>query len=269
MPGCAAYWPTRVQHKSADMAQKAEHEGEDVIHLSPETSHEELPDKLLDSIPAAVPVPMSPLVRAYQGAAFALSAALSPYLVIPGGTLGIVASQSGSRRQLIIWSSLSVFFSTIVPALFVLIQVLRGKITDIHVMEREQRGGPFIVAIVSSAISAGILRYMDAPIPVWSTGLILAVNGIVMLWITTFWKISMHVSVLAATVFAAIVTIPGVTHWQLLLMIPALIWARVTRGRHSIWQGIGGAGVACIITAGVLYSIKLWPRVASLLEQIA
>ena len=227
------------------------------------------PDELPENVPAAVAVPMSPFVRVYQGAAFGLSAALSPYLVIPGGTLGIVASQNASKRQLILWSSLSVFFSTVVPALFVLIQVLRGKITDIHVMEREQRGGPFAVAIVSSAISAGILHYMGAPIPVWSIGLVLAVNGIVMLWITTFWKISIHVSVLSATVFAAIVTIPGVTQWQLVLMVPALIWARVTRKRHSLMQGIGGAGIACIITGGVLYSIKLWPRVASILEQMA
>jgi len=233
-----------------------------------------LPEQIADSMPEAVPVPMSPIVRAYQGAAFALSALLSPYLVIPGGTLGIVASQptppgANTRRTLLLWSSLSVFFSTVVPALFVLIQVLRGKITDVHVMEREQRGGPFVVAIISSAVGAGVLKFIEAPPAVWSIGLVLAVNGIVMLWITSFWKISMHVSVLAATVFAAIVTIPGVTQWQLLLMVPALIWARVTRGRHSIWQGIGGAGVACIITAGVLYSIKMWPKVASLLQQTA
>ncbi len=222
-----------------------------------------------ETMPASVPVPLPPFVRAYQGAAFALSALLSPYLVIPGGTLGIVASQptppgANARRTLLVWSSLSVLFSTIVPALFVLIQVLRGKITDVHVMEREQRGGPFVVAIISSAVGAGVLKLIDAPASVWTLGLVLAVNGIVMLWITSFWKISMHVSVLSATVFAAIVTIPGVTHWQLLLLVPALIWARVTRGRHSLWQGVGGAGIACIVTAGVLYSIKMWPKVAAL-----
>ena len=232
------------------------------------------PSIVPDAVPDAVPVPLPPFVRAYQGAAFALSALLSPYLVIPFGTLGIVASQPtppgvNARRTLLLWSSLSVFFSTVVPALFVLIQVLRGKITDVHVMEREQRGGPFIVAIISSAVGAGVLLYIKAPTPVWSIGVVLAVNGIVMLWITTFWKISMHVSVLAATVFAAIVTIPGVTHWQLLIMIPALIWARVTRGRHSLWQGIGGASVACILTAAVLYSINMWPKVAALWQQNA
>ena len=78
-----------------------------------------------ESIPAAVPVPMSPLMRVYHGAAFGLSAVLSPYLVIPVGTVGIVASQELSQRGLVRWTFLSIFFSTIVPALYVLWQVVR------------------------------------------------------------------------------------------------------------------------------------------------
>jgi hypothetical protein len=225
-----------------------------------EDSTHELPP----GIPAAVEVPMPPLMRVYQGAAFALSALLSPYLVIPVGTVGIVASQpvppgQNARRSLLLWTSLSVFFSTIVPALFVVIQMLRGKITDVHVMEREQRGGPFLVAIFSSALGAGVLKYMGAPFPVWSVGLVLAINGIIMLWITSAWKISIHVSVLSATVLAGIMLIDGLPRWQLaalVCLVPALIWARITRGRHSIWQGIGGCGVASLVTFVVLGSLN-------------
>jgi len=211
--------------------------------------------------PTAVPVPMSPLWRAYHGAAFALSALLSPYIVIPVGTVGIVVTQAtppdqDARRTLLLWTLVSVFFSTAVPALFVVIQMLRGKITDVHVMEREQRGGPFLVAIFSSALGAGVLKWLEAPFPVWSVGVVLAFNGVIMLWITAFWKISMHVSVLSATVLAAILMIPGIPQWQLLLLIPTLIWARVTRGRHSFWQGVSGCGVAMLITSGVLFTLN-------------
>ena len=121
----------------------------------------------------------SPLLRARDGAAFALSAVLSPYLVIPGAPFGIVANQhvphgQNARRTLWMWSALSVFFSTVIPALYVVAQVLRGKITDVHVMEREQREGPFLVAILSSAVGAWAVKQFGAPYPVWSLNMVLA-----------------------------------------------------------------------------------------------
>lgn len=202
---------------------------------------------------AAVPVPLPPVVLAYQTAAFALSALLSPYLVIPAGTLGIVASQRASNSDLLRWTSLSILFSTVIPALYVVVQILRGKITDVHVMEREQRGGPFLVAVISSFVGAIVLRVLQAPPEVWSIGIVLGVNGIVLFWITSFWKISMHVAVLSATVLAAILVVPDAGVWRLVWLIPALIWARVTRGRHSVGQGLAACAVACLVTGTVLY----------------
>ena len=38
-------------------------------------------------------------------------------------------------------------------------------------------------------------------------------------------------------------------------MIPALMWGRWRRGRHTWAQGIMGCVVACAITAGTIYSI--------------
>jgi hypothetical protein len=192
--------------------------------------------------------------------AFALSALMSPYLVIPVGTVGIVASTSASRNDFLRWTILSVFFSTVVPALYVVIQIMRGKITDVHVMEREQRGGPFTVALVSSVIGALIIRQLGAPAEVWGVGLVLFVNGFVMLQITKFWKISMHVAVLSATILAALVMIEGVSPWALIWMVPALIWARVSRKRHTLQQGIAACGVSCILTYAVLYLILFLPR---------
>jgi hypothetical protein len=216
--------------------------------------------------PDVVAVPRSRRQAVRQSAAFALSALLSPYLVIPIGTTVIVASVALSRNEWLIWTSLSVLFSTVVPALYVLIQVWRGNITDIHVMEREQRGGPFLVAILSSALGAFVLRRLGADVRVWGIGAVLAANGIALLWISTHWKISMHVAVLSATVLAAVIMIEGVSLWSLAWMVPALIWARVTRGRHTLWQGLGGCFIASSLTAGVLrlvyapYVADFWPH---------
>jgi hypothetical protein len=218
----------------------------------------------------AVPQPES--VKIVQSLAFAFSALLSPYLVTPIGTVAIVASVPVSSREWLIWTLLSIFFSTVIPALYVLVQVWRGKITDIHVMEREQRGGPFLVAIFSSAVGALVLRKLGADVRVWGIGVVLATNGLVLFWISSHWKISMHVAVLSATILAATIMIEGVSLWGLAWMVPVLIWARITRGRHSIWQGIGGCLVSTLLTAAILrllyapYVADFWPHFFHRLE---
>lgn len=221
-----------------------------------------------DTVGPAVAVPQPLPLVVYHSIAFALSALLSPYIVIPLGTVLIVASQQGTRRQLVLWTSLSIFFSTVIPALYVVLQIVRGKITDIHVMEREQRSGPFVVAVISSAVGALVLWRIGAPGMVWGLGVVLLVNGLVLSWITTFWKISMHVAVLSATVLAAWIWVPGISAWGLGWMIPALMWARATRGRHSIWQGLAGCGVAGALTGGVLLVIRYWAVVGDSLRRL-
>jgi hypothetical protein len=223
-----------------------------------------MPDPVRE-IPDAVPVPMPPLQHFKQSVAFALSALLSPYLVIPVGTVAVVASVSFSRREWLIWTLLSILFSTGIPAMYVIIQVWRGRITDIHVMEREQRGGPFLVAILSSAVGALVLRNLGANVAVWGVGVVLAANGLILFWISAYWKISMHVAVLSSTILAAVMMIEGIALWNLAWMVPALIWARVTRKRHTVWQGLGGCAVSSTLTAGVLwllyspYVAQFWP----------
>ena len=207
--------------------------------------------------------------RLLDSTAFALSAILSPYLVIPFGTVGIVATRASGRNDFVLWTFLSVFFSTIVPALYVVFQIMRGKITDVHVMEREQRGGPFLVAVISVALGAFVLRAIGAPAVVWGIGLVLLVNGLVLSWITNFWKISMHVSVLTSVVIASIILIPDVSFWSLVWMIPALMWARAMRGRHSPWQGVAGCLVSGALTFGVFAAVRLWPMVEGAVQRVA
>jgi hypothetical protein len=253
--------PSASSRSASQVVPSDEKPGADVAPQLPPTPDMVAQDEPGKVAPAAVPLPQPLWMQFYSSLAFAFSALLSPYLVIPVGTVVIVASRSVGTRQFLLWTGLSVLFSTVIPALYVVIQILRGKITDVHVMEREQRGGPFFVAVASSATGALILRYLGAPAEVWGIGLVLMLNGIILSWITTFWKISMHVAVLSASVLSVLVMVKGVNVWSLVWMIPALMWARATRGRHSIWQGLAGCAVACGITGGALASINLWPRV--------
>ena len=223
------------------------------------SSHETAsPEALIEAgvVEDHVPVPLPMGSRIKNSLAFGLSAVLSPYLVLPIGTTGIIGSITLNRRTFLFYTAISIFFSTILPALYVVNEVRRGKITDVHIMDRTQRGGPFLIAIISSALGAWCLYAVGAPWNVWGISAALALNGIILTWITTFWKISMHVAVLSATVCAAILMLHDVTSWPLLLTIPALIWGRVTRGRHTLSQGLAGAFLAALITGGSLFGLN-------------
>ena len=198
--------------------------------------------------------------------AFLLSAVLSPYLVIPVGTVGIIYVRA--PREFWVWSAISLLFSTFLPLVYILIGMWRGTISDVHVMEREQRGGPFIVAIGGGFLAAFLLFLLGAPPSVWGLSVILAVNGLAILGITTFTKISVHVSVLSATVIGATVLHPSVPPFALLWLIPLLMWARARRGRHSWWQGIAGFCVASLITTVTIAALGLTDRLHWLWQRL-
>jgi len=198
--------------------------------------------------------------------AFLLSAALSPYIVIPIGTIGIVYARAPDHFWE--WAGLSLLFSTFLPLLYILVGMWRGTISDVHVMERTQRSGPFAVAIAGGFIAAFLLHTLGAPVSVWGLSAIQAVNGLAILAITAFWKISVHVAVLTATVIGATALHPGVPPFAFLWLVPLLMWARARRGRHSWAQGIAGFGVAALLTTATIAGLGLTDRLQWLWQRL-
>lgn len=234
----------------------------DSLQASPLAAGPHAPDK-------PPPAPQTAAQKFSDALAFFLSAALSPYIVIPVGTLYLVWARSRAVPELFWpWLGVSLFFSTALPVLFILYGIWRGTITDVHVMERTQRGGPFVVAILGSLVAAVALHWMGAPRSVWALSAILAVNGVAMLVITNYTKISIHVAVLSATILGASMLEPELPAKLLLWFIPALMWGRWRRGRHTWAQGIMGCVVACVLTAGTIYSIGLAQRLYQYVERM-
>ena len=200
--------------------------------------------------------------------AFLLSAVLSPYLVILFGTVGIVYARSDPQK---FWLHLaiSLFFSIALPTLYVLYGIKKGFISDVHVMEREQRNGPFAVAIGGSFLAGLILFLIGAAPSVWGLSVILVVNGLLIWLITLKTKISVHVSVLSATALGTTILHPEVPPLAFAWMVPALIWARWYRRRHTIWQGLGGAALSGLVTTLIIVLIGLGERVIQLLQRLA
>ncbi|MDH7568134.1 MAG: hypothetical protein QHJ73_00940 [Armatimonadota bacterium] len=188
-------------------------------------------------------------------AALLVSAVASPFVVLPVFAVAITARYSPDVAHFLRWSGIAVFFSTVVPLSYVLAGVRRGRLSDVHVMYREQRGGPFAVALVSSAVGTAVLKAVGAPAPLVAVGAAMVCNGVVFAAITTRWKVSLHLSVFAGCVACAAVLVDA-RFWALALFVPAILWARVRRTRHSPAQGAVAIAVAVAVTLAVLAGLN-------------
>jgi membrane-associated phospholipid phosphatase len=189
------------------------------------------------------------------GFALFISMAGSPFLT-PLYTMSIVVGNLvDNRRQFLVWASLISVFLIGVALSYVVVQVLRGKISDFHVSQQSQRHTPFIVAVCSSIVGAGFLWWMEAPWILMALASAFVMQGIFFGVLTRYRKISMHVAVMASCI-TALVLLLGWVAVPLIGFLPLQGWARVYRGRHTLGQVIAGALLAPLFT--ILILIPWW-----------
>jgi len=175
----------------------------------------------------------------------------SPLAVVALTIVAIHASHSAGDA--IKWAALGSVFAPLIPLLFLIRKVRRGAVTDIHVRERTQRP-PIIIAFLVSGIAAFvILGRLGAPPDILALIGAAVVACTVALTITMWWKISIHVGVVAGIV-AVFVLLFGPVALILLPLIPLVAWARVAVRDHTPRQVIGGALVGSIVS-GVTFAL--------------
>lgn len=146
------------------------------------------------------------------------------------------------------WAGFSVLFVAVIPFAYLIAQVARGRITDIHVRRREQRGAVFLVTLISWFIGVSLLYLLGGPRAVIALILIGAVALIVFGTITRRFKISLHVGVLTGIV-TIFVLLFGRGALVLVPLIPLVMWARVALRVHTLAQVSLGAFLGCGVSA--------------------
>jgi len=176
-----------------------------------------------------------------------LSLLFSPFVVPIAAILFLVRVYAQTWEQFALWASISVLFVDVLPFLYIYISVKLGKLTDIHVVIRGQRKAPLLFALLSALVGVFILHLLDAATGLIQLGISYVVNAIVFLFITQFWKISLHCGVVAGCVTAlAYIVTPKMAF--LFFLIPIVGWARIQKKRHTLIQTLAGAIVAIIVT---------------------
>jgi hypothetical protein len=190
-----------------------------------------------------------------DGVALLTSTAGSPFLT-PLYTSGVVVwTLAESTAELLMWGGLIAIFCIGVAMTYVLIQVLRGKISDVHVSQQSQRHMPFTVAVCSSIVGALGLWWLGAPWILVALGSSFVVQGIVFGLLTVYRKISMHVAV-SASCLTALILLFGWGAVPLIGFLPIQAWARIYRRRHTLGQVVAGAVLAPPLT--IMTLIPWW-----------
>jgi hypothetical protein len=190
--------------------------------------------------------------RFLDRSALYISAISSPYIVITCCALGIITIQAATIGQFLVWASTFIILGLLLPIGFILYGVKSGRYTDMHLMVREQRSEPFIIALVSTLLVMGGFYMENAPRSLLIMTALMFVNGFIFWFITQFWKISIH----AASLTGAIMLVALLIHpyfFVLLLSVPLVMWARIRRQRHTAWQTVLAVIVVITITLSTYY----------------
>lgn len=155
------------------------------------------------------------------------------------------ASNSGEG---LLWAFTYIGMVCLIPLLFIVIQVKRGVITDLHLEVREQRIAPFLVTLIGSGLAFGILRLIATTSVMPAFALFSFIQLAIMLGITLMWQISIH----AICIAGATVTSGLLFGWSVGLLIAPLIiivgLARIKLHRHTPAQVIIGALIGIVMT---------------------
>jgi len=150
----------------------------------------------------------------------------------------------GSTFQLLAITS---FFGCFLPLITVVYMLKRGIISDFYANDRDERLLPFMATIFSYTVGTVALMAVGAPEQIIALMACYIVNGVVLLLITTKWKISIHASGIASPV-TALVYLLGTRLLPLFILFLPIAWARVELKAHDKKQVTAGAIISSVLT---------------------
>jgi membrane-associated phospholipid phosphatase len=172
--------------------------------------------------------------------ALVLSSLFTPPLVAALAIFVIVIFYSHGYPKAIAWTFISVFLLIGPASICILISYYLGTIKDLNLSEREERLRPLSLSLLGAMIGTMIMLSREVPSPLLLAGFTLISELVVVIFITLFWKISMHTLTISAITTLLVLIFNGWLAMLYLLIFP-VAWARIYRKRHTLAQVSAGA----------------------------
>jgi membrane-associated phospholipid phosphatase len=180
---------------------------------------------------------------------------LAPAPIVAALLLVVAWRSASTTTEAMAWGLLAVLFASLLPFLFILRGVWRGRLSDHHVGIRQQRPMPLLVGIASVLIGLGLLTAWSAPRDLVALVGAMTVGLVVSLLVTLGWKISIHTAV-AAGAAVILVLVFGPPLLALSPVVGLIGWSRVEIGDHTPAQVATGAVLGAVVAAGAFSLLR-------------
>lgn len=149
------------------------------------------------------------------------------------------------------WSGgVAALFTCVLPFVILIGLVRAGKVVDHHVSERSQRAPVLAMAIVCVLAGLGLLIALGAPASVLAMVAALIAGIAVLAVVSLSWKVSGHAAAVS-TAAVSMLLLFGPEWWPLVLVVPAVGWARVVLRAHTPAQVVAGAVFGPLVIVGL------------------
>lgn len=174
--------------------------------------------------------------------AWAISRIFDPVVEIPillSASVYLVLT-NGLRWRFLL---LLLLIDAVLPALYMVIGLLKGYITDWDMTKRRERYGLYFFTIMTHLFGV-VLAYFLGKTILFEILLVFWLLAVIFGIVTLFWKISIHAGTNAALVAFFNHYYGWSNYWWLILVLIVVMWSRIEIKKHTLAQVSLGAGLA-------------------------
>ena len=177
---------------------------------------------------------------------------LNPFLMSAVVMVLLAFEGTDTTGEALKWTAISLAMSALPVLALVIFLVRRKKLDGVFENPRRQRIGIYLLACALGIFGWWLLRYLNAPVELEATFAAGAAAVFVFTLINLWWKISVHTAFMTGAAAVLVIVYGALAAW-IVLLIPAVIWARVELKQHTALQAGAGA-----IIAAAMVTLVFW-----------
>ena len=175
-----------------------------------------------------------------QELAHALTNALNPFVLFTALFALVALAEAGAYRG-VLYLAVELLAAAAVAG-YVLLMRRRSRVGDFWISARAERLTPALFLLAAFVVLLAALVLFDAPQDLSLLTLSMGLASVAVAGITLLWKASAHCTV-AGHAAAAGLLLLGHLGFAFLLVLPLVLWSRVTLKAHTLSQTLAGAVV--------------------------